>query len=127
MLDVDHFKRFNDTYGHEEGDALLRELGAVLQAGIRQEDVACRYGGEEFLIMLPDAPLRNAVERAEMLRRRIRTSLKIKQEFVTVSIGVAVYPDHGLTGETVVGAADQALYQAKDAGRDRVVVSSIGA
>lgn len=126
MLDVDHFKRFNDTYGHEEGDVLLRELGTILQAGIRQEDIACRYGGEEFLVMLPDAPLRNAVERAEMLRRQIRTGLKIKQEPVTVSIGVAVYPDHGLTGETVVGAADRALYQAKHAGRDRVVVSAVG-
>ncbi len=122
MLDVDHFKDFNDNHGHDEGDVLLRELGAVLRANTRQEDIACRYGGEEFLIILPEAPLDVAHQRAELLRERIRSGLKFKKDTVTVSLGVAVYPDHGLTRESILNVVDQALYQAKDQGRDRVVV-----
>lgn len=122
MLDVDHFKRFNDTHGHDDGDVLLRELGALLRNSIRQEDIACRYGGEEFLVIMPDAALDVVAERAEMLRAKVRKQLKLKQETVTISAGVAVYPEHGLTMEAVLSAADQALYQAKDGGRDRVVV-----
>jgi len=122
MLDVDHFKKFNDTFGHEEGDRLLHELGAILQASIRQEDIPCRYGGEEFLIILPDAPLEAAVRRAEFLRQKIKSTLRIQQQSVTVSVGVAVYPEHGLLAEGIVAAADEALYAAKHQGRDRVVV-----
>jgi diguanylate cyclase (GGDEF)-like protein len=122
MLDVDHFKKFNDTYGHEEGDKLLHDLGAILQSNIRQEDVPCRYGGEEFLIILPDAPLEAAVRRAEFLRQKIKSTLRVQQQSVTVSMGVAVYPEHGLLAEGIVAAADEALYAAKHMGRDRVVV-----
>ncbi|NQU43150.1 diguanylate cyclase [bacterium] len=122
MLDVDHFKRFNDTYGHEDGDILLRELGALLQANVRLEDIACRYGGEEFIVILPDAPIEIVARRAEVLRKRVADGLKIKQDPVTVSVGVSVFPDHGLTAEAVVSAADQALYQAKKQGRNQVVV-----
>ncbi len=122
MLDVDHFKKFNDTYGHEEGDKLLHELGAILQSNIRQEDIPCRYGGEEFLIILPDAPLEAAARRAEFLRQKIKSTLRVQQQSVTVSVGVAVYPEHNLLAEGIVAAADEALYAAKHQGRDRVVV-----
>ena len=122
MLDVDHFKQFNDTYGHEDGDVLLRELGALLRTNTRQEDIACRYGGEEFLVIMPEAPLDIVHERAEILRDKVRRQLTLKQDPITISVGVAVYPDHGLTTEAVLGAADQALYRAKNEGRDRVVV-----
>ncbi len=126
MLDLDHFKTFNDTHGHEVGDALLREVGAVLQRSIRGEDIACRYGGEEFILILPDAPLRDAAQRAEHLREAIGTVDVVRRHQavgpVTVSLGVAIYPDHGSTSEAVLRAADAALYQAKALGRDRVEV-----
>jgi len=122
MLDVDHFKSFNDAYGHEKGDIVLRELGATIQQRVRQEDVACRYGGEEFVILMPDAPLSIAQERAEELREHVKRRLKVEQHPVTISLGVAVYPDHGLTQEALLNAADSALYRAKEQGRDRVVV-----
>jgi len=120
MLDVDFFKKINDNYGHEEGDRLLHELGVLLQSNIRQEDIPCRYGGEEFLIILPDAPLEAAVRRAEFLRQKVKASLRVQQQAVTVSVGVAVYPEHGLLAEGIVAAADEALYAAKHQGRDRV-------
>jgi diguanylate cyclase (GGDEF)-like protein len=122
MLDVDFFKKINDNYGHEEGDRLLHELGVLLQSNIRQEDIPCRYGGEEFLIILPDAPLEAAVRRAEFLRQKVKATLRVQQQAVTVSVGVAVYPEHGLLAEGIVAAADEALYAAKHQGRDRVVV-----
>jgi len=128
MLDLDHFKRVNDEYGHEAGDTVLRELGAVLQRNIRGEDIACRYGGEEFTLILPEASLADAAQRAEQLRGAIK-SLPIryrKQSIgpITVSLGVAVFPDHGPTGEAVLRAADAALYQAKGRGRDRVMINA---
>ncbi|MFW6286896.1 MAG: diguanylate cyclase, partial [Candidatus Sumerlaeota bacterium] len=122
MLDVDHFKVFNDNYGHEDGDLLLRELGAILRESVRQEDIACRYGGEEFLVILPDAPRDIVTQRAEGLRRKVESGLRVKKQAVTISLGVALYPDHGLTAELLLNHADQALYMAKDQGRNRVVV-----
>jgi diguanylate cyclase (GGDEF)-like protein len=127
MLDVDHFKRFNDTFGHAAGDTLLQELGSFLMGHIRGEDIACRYGGEEFALILPDASLEGACGRADDLRERIK-ALGIAHRgqplgAVTVSMGVAAYPDHGHTGEELLRAADAALYEAKAQGRDRVVVS----
>jgi diguanylate cyclase (GGDEF)-like protein len=131
MLDLDHFKRFNDTFGHEAGDTLLREVGAVLQRSIRGEDIACRYGGEEFTLIMPEASLLDAAQRAEQLREAIR-SMNIhhrRQQLgpVTISLGVAIYPDHGPTGDAVLRAADAALYQAKARGRDRVAINPGGA
>ena len=126
MIDIDHFKRFNDTYGHAAGDTLLRELGEFLQKRIRIEDIACRYGGEEFTLILPDASLEAAQQRAEELRQAVRQlQLQAGQahEVVTLSLGVAIYPQHGRTIETVLQAADSALYRAKQEGRDRVVVA----
>jgi diguanylate cyclase (GGDEF)-like protein/PAS domain S-box-containing protein len=127
MLDIDHFKQVNDTYGHAMGDALLRELGQLLISHVRAEDIACRYGGEEFIVIMPDASLAVTQERAEFLRQAIRM-VRVQHgglllEGVTLSLGVAVYPQHGQTKDDVLRAADGALYGAKQAGRDRVVVA----
>lgn len=125
MLDIDHFKRFNDTYGHRAGDAVLRELGKVLLWNTRSGgDIACRYGGEEFVIVLSDTSLQAAQKRAEQLRARLEEmhiAVGENDLTATVSIGVAAYPAHGNTGEEVLDAADKALYQAKRAGRNRVI------
>ncbi|MDQ3813439.1 MAG: diguanylate cyclase [Armatimonadota bacterium] len=127
MIDIDHFKRFNDTYGHGAGDAVLRELGNLLQSHTRGEDIACRYGGEEFLLILPETSLTTAQQRAEQLReaaKRLHVEYRRQPlEPVTLSLGVAVYPDHGTSGEEVTRAADTALYQAKREGRDRVATA----
>lgn len=131
MLDLDHFKAFNDRHGHEAGDALLRAVGASLQESTRSEDVACRFGGEEFTLILPGADVDAARRRAEEIRERVRTLAVRHQgrrlEPVTLSIGLAVQPQHGATPEALVGAADRALYAAKEAGRDRVEVCDAGA
>lgn len=127
MLDVDHFKRFNDTFGHDAGDTLLRELGLFLTKNIRGSDIACRFGGEEFLIILPEASLEVTVQRAELIREGIKhLNLHNRNQqlgTITVSLGVAIFPQNGMTGEIVIQAADTALYQAKALGRDRVIVA----
>ncbi len=127
MLDLDHFKHFNDTYGHEAGDTLLRELGRFLQAHIRREDIACRYGGEEFILIMPEAWLDVTRERAEWLREEIK---KLTVKFhgqvlgaLTLSLGVAIFPQHAATASSLLRASDVALYRAKAEGRDRLVVS----
>lgn len=127
MIDIDHFKAFNDLHGHVAGDILLRELGQFLQSHIRAEDVACRYGGEEFLLIMPDAFLEAVQARADLLRRAAR-DLQIEMDGqrygnITLSMGVAVYPMHGRKIETVLRAADAALYRGKQEGRDRVIVA----
>ena len=127
MIDIDHFKRFNDTYGHVAGDALVRELGRFLQKHIRNEDIGCRYGGEEFLLILPDASLETTQQRAELLQQEAK-GLRVQDEGqslggITLSLGVAMYPQHGRTIENVMRAADAALYRAKQEGRDRVIVA----
>ncbi len=126
MLDLDHFKEFNDTMGHKAGDALLNALGILIKSQCRGEDIPCRFGGEEFLLLLPGASLEATLARAEKLRRGVK-QLKVRYQgqllrSTTVSLGVALYPDHGSTGEVVIEAADSALYRAKEEGRDRVVV-----
>jgi diguanylate cyclase (GGDEF)-like protein/PAS domain S-box-containing protein len=127
MLDLDHFKRFNDTFGHAAGDTILRELGNLLQSHLRDEDIACRYGGEEFALIILDAPLAIIMQRAEQVRTAVQQLTITYREqslgTVTLSLGVAVYPDHGITTEEIVHAADAALYKAKAAGRNRVVVA----
>jgi diguanylate cyclase (GGDEF)-like protein/PAS domain S-box-containing protein len=127
MLDLDHFKHFNDTYGHEAGDTLLREVGTLLQTNIRGEDIACRYGGEEFTLLLPEGTAEVTRNRAEFLREAIkRLDVKHRNQplgRITASIGVAVFPEHGRTGEALLNAADAALYRGKDEGRDRVIVA----
>jgi len=128
MVDIDGFKQQNDAFGHDAGDAILVELAALLQRNLRREDIACRYGGEEFVLVLPDASMENAGRRAEQFRdavRRMRVPHKdIVLGPVTVSIGVAAFPDHGTDGAALLKAADMALYEAKKAGRDRVTLAT---
>ncbi len=126
MLDLDHFKRFNDTFGHDAGDSVLRELGQLLREKLRKSDVSCRYGGEEFVLILPDSSLADTQQRVEQIRRLIK-ELKIRHGdqvlgTIAVSGGVAGAPEHGSTAAELLCAADNALYAAKLAGRDRVVV-----
>ena len=127
MLDLDHFKQLNDRSGHEAGDAVLRELSNCLQTVTREYDLVCRYGGEEFTIILPDASLDVAVKRAEKIRDTFKhLNVKYQNRDLpggTLSLGVAGFPEHGSTTEAVLRAADAALYQAKHEGRDRVVVA----
>ncbi|HTV22313.1 MAG TPA: diguanylate cyclase [Polyangiaceae bacterium] len=128
VLDVDHFKRFNDTHGHDAGDYLLREVGQLLRRSVRQSDFACRYGGEEFVIIMPESPLDEARRRADQIRAGFH-SLGLSHQGkvlgpVTVSIGIASYPDHGSERDVLIRSADEALYRAKNEGRDRAVVAS---
>jgi diguanylate cyclase (GGDEF)-like protein len=128
MLDLDHFKRFNSTFGHKAGDLVLQEMGKYLQNNIRKEDIACRYGGEEFTLILPGASLEVTKKRAERLQQEVQNlhvnyNGKILNN-ITLSQGVAIYPDHGQTGEAVLQAADHALYRAKRAGRKQVKLAS---
>jgi diguanylate cyclase (GGDEF)-like protein len=128
MIDLDHFKRFNDTHGHEAGDAVLRETGSLLAAGVRAEDFVCRYGGEEFVVILPTADAAAARARAERLRTRMRELTIIHRGsslgMVTISVGVAAFPQHGMSPKDLMAAADAALYQAKRGGRDRVELAT---
>ncbi|MDE2439696.1 MAG: diguanylate cyclase [Betaproteobacteria bacterium] len=123
MIDIDYFKRVNDTYGHQVGDEVLRTLAATLSTDIRAEDVACRYGGEEFLILLPNMPLETAILRAEAWRAAVERLSIAHGNFeltFTISLGVSAYPDQGKTPDDLTRCADQALYQAKHEGRNRV-------
>ena len=127
MIDVDHFKRINDSLGHEAGDGVLKELGALLKKSIRGSDIACRYGGEEFAIILADATSEGARRRAEDIRAAVK-HLELRHGGkpiggLTVSLGVALFPYHADQATTLLRKAGEALYQAKSAGRDRVVVS----
>ena len=127
IFDIDHFKRFNDTFGHDAGDLVLREIGSLLRGMFRGEDVACRYGGEEFALVLSDTSLEQAIARAQQLREQARqlfvTYRRQAIGAVTLSLGVASLPEHGTSGETLVASADRALYAAKHGGRDRVEVA----
>lgn len=129
ILDVDFFKKFNDTYGHEAGDIVLVELAKLLSTSVRKGDVVCRYGGEEFVIILPGPPPESAIERAEMVRARVENDLRITyrgHDFrVTISVGAAFYPAHGQTPDQVLKAADTALYKAKDSGRNRALLAAV--
>ncbi len=130
MLDVDYFKHINDTLGHAAGDTLLKELGKLLQEQIRYADIACRQGGDEFVLILPEASLKATKKRADDLLNKIRQlHVEYKDqilETVTISIGVAAFPNHGSTGKEVMESADAALYQAKDNGRDCIVLAGKG-
>lgn len=125
-IDVDHFKSFNDTYGHEAGDAVLKSLAGVLKQMFRDSDVPCRLGGEEFVIVMPGADVERAEERAQDLRRAVEDmELRYSGETlkVTISSGVAVYSQHGKTLAELLDSADKALYKAKESGRNCVIVA----
>ena len=125
MIDVDHFKRFNDQHGHAAGDAVLAHVGRTMQSLVRGEDLACRYGGEEFTIVMPEADAGIALERAELIRRAVSstTILHLHKTLgpVTISIGIATFPQDGATPQVLFEVADASLYRAKAEGRDRVL------
>jgi diguanylate cyclase (GGDEF)-like protein len=125
IMDVDFFKQFNDTYGHHAGDLVLVELAKLLRDNTRKGDIVCRYGGEEFLIILPGTPFDKIIQRAEMIRDKVQRELRIEHNGewlpITISLGAAACPDHGSSPEEVIKTADDALYRAKDQGRNRLV------
>ena len=128
MLDVDDFKRFNDTYGHAAGDAVLRELGNLLLGHVRGEDIACRYGGDEFIIVLPDTGQDVTYERAELIcEYTSQLHLRYERqtlEAISLSLGEAVFPQDGTTSTAILRAVDTALYRAKHAGSGQVVAAN---
>ena len=127
IMDIDEFKNVNDLFGHNAGDRMLEAMGELLRANIRLGDVVCRYGGEEFVIVMPGASLQVAYQRAELIRSKFEQMyLPFENELLhaTISLGVAGFPVHGIDGEDALIRADRALYQAKQAGRNRVVAYS---
>jgi len=124
IMDIDEFKNVNDLYGHNAGDKMLQAMAELLKANIRAEDIVCRYGGEEFVIVMPGASLGVAFERAELLRQKFEQMwVPYERELLhaTISLGVSAFPIHGSDGEDALIRADRALYQAKQAGRNRVI------
>lgn len=121
MIDIDHFKAFNDELGHVKGDELLEQLGSFLRSTVRQMDIAARYGGEEFLLVLPEASADEGRAKAEAIRREFSKRPDGCRE-VTLSLGVASWPEDGKNEIELIQAADQALYDAKARGRNRVAV-----
>jgi diguanylate cyclase (GGDEF)-like protein len=128
MLDIDHFKQFNDTFGHQAGDTLLREFGAFLNRRTRGQDVACRFGGEEFAIILTGASIEAASQRAELLCQETRQLSVIHSGQtlgkVTISVGLSSFPANGKNSEELLKTADEALYLAKGQGRDRIAIAT---
>jgi len=122
VLDVDNFKHINDTLGHAAGDSVLRELGNFLSKKVRQSDIACRHGGDEFVLVLPEASRETTVERVEQLQKGIK-GINF-QMAITISAGIASVPENGTDGEMLLKSADNALYQAKHEGCNRVVVAN---
>jgi len=125
MIDIDNFKNFNDRYGHKVGDMILRSLGDILLANTRKSDVSCRFGGEEFVVVMPNATPDGARKRAHQWRKAfqlLQNSFNGQELQATISIGIASFPNHGKDGETVLNAADKALYEAKQRGKNRVNV-----
>jgi diguanylate cyclase (GGDEF)-like protein/PAS domain S-box-containing protein len=127
FLDIDHFKKFNDTFGHDAGDKVLQSLADLLRSFFRSTDICCRYGGEEFAIILPESSSQDATIRANALRSEVKSlRLKYKNEALgalTISAGVAAFPEHGSTSDELLKIADQCLYESKSHGRDTVTVA----
>jgi diguanylate cyclase (GGDEF)-like protein len=127
MMDLDHFKSFNDIYGHEVGDRVLRQFAKTVVAAMRETNLAARYGGEEFVVMLPDTGPKACMLVAERIRQAVlRVVVPSGAERplpqVTVSVGIAVFPEHGQSFEEILLASDKALYESKHAGRNRVTL-----
>jgi diguanylate cyclase (GGDEF)-like protein/PAS domain S-box-containing protein len=126
MLDIDDFKQFNDSFGHGPGDTILREVGRVLRDRLRKSDISCRYGGDEFVLVLRDSSIADTQERMEQIRLFLK-ELEIhygEQVLgpITLSVGIAQAPEHGTTTRVLLRSADEAMYAAKEAGRDRIAV-----
>ncbi|WP_319421284.1 sensor domain-containing diguanylate cyclase [Pleurocapsa sp. FMAR1] len=124
IMDIDHFKRFNDIHGHSAGDLVLKKVAAFLLSQVRKYDIACRYGGEELIVIMPDAAIEDAIIRAEAIRTGIKNlNLEHKGkelESISISVGVSCFPDDSINADGLICAADKALYQAKAQGRDCV-------
>lgn len=129
LIDIDHFKKINDTYGHDAGDSVLKTFGKHLMENIRFEDIACRIGGEEFMVVIPETTLEVAKQRSEEIRQEFHKMNFLYDgkilDNLSISIGVAAFPFHGKTREDIFRSADRALYQAKADGRNRVVIAEI--
>ncbi len=128
MLDIDHFKHFNDTFGHEAGDLLLRELGRVLNENVRRSDIVCRFGGEEFVLVLLDSSLEASRKHLERIRSHVK-ELQVRYGdqllgTMTLSVGLVEANEHDMTADDLLHAADEAMYAAKRAGRDRIVTTN---
>jgi diguanylate cyclase (GGDEF)-like protein len=128
-MDVDHFKKVNDKFGHDAGDAVLRSLAKLLLSLFRGEDVVCRYGGEEFAVILPESTAREAAKRSEELRAAAK-SLRVPYQGqlldeISVSLGVSAFPEHAENREELLRVADACLYRSKSDGRDRVTVADV--
>jgi len=127
FLDLDHFKRFNDTFGHEAGDMVLQSLADLFRNFFRATDICCRYGGEEFAIILPESSSQDAARRADALRAEVkRLRLQYKKQTLgplTLSAGVAAFPEHSSSSDELLKIADQCLYESKARGRDVVTVA----
>ena len=127
MVDIDHFKKFNDTHGHEAGDRVLTEVAHCIRASLRQSDIAYRYGGEEILIVMPASEAGEAAKRMEEISARLQNLNIVWGDkmlpAITISAGIASMPQHGTSSEAVLRAADHALYAAKQAGRNRVCIA----
>jgi diguanylate cyclase (GGDEF)-like protein len=124
MMDIDLFKSYNDIYGHLAGDQVLRRVGRYLSSSIRGIDMAFRYGGEEFAIILPEARLEDAFKVAERIRKTVESKTSSRSMPITMSIGIANWPNDGVMKEEIIGRADDALYKAKETGRNRTCLSS---
>lgn len=127
MLDIDGFKQFNDSFGHGPGDSLLREFAKVLREHLRKSDISCRYGGDEFVLILPDSSIADTQQRVEQIRVMLKELQQLQHSgqdlsLITLSAGIASMPEHGSTEIELLKAADEAMYTAKQGGRDRVVV-----
>ena len=128
FLDIDHFKRFNDTFGHDAGDFVLQSFADLLRNFFRGDDVACRCGGEEFAVILPESLAANAALRADALRNELKQLKLIYKDTrlgpISTSVGVAAFPEHCATPEELLKVADQCLYRSKAEGRDWVTVAT---
>ena len=126
IIDIDHFKKFNDTYGHEAGDNALKIVAGILQKQFRESDLVCRYGGEEFVVVMPGATSEAAMDKASQLSSAVRDVAIIHREkdlgALTVSVGVASWPESGEKPLQILTLADRALYRAKEAGRNRIEI-----
>jgi diguanylate cyclase (GGDEF)-like protein len=127
MLDLDGFKQFNDSFGHGPGDLLLRDFANVLREHLRKSDISCRYGGDEFVLIMPDSSIGDTKQRVEQIREFLKELQQAQHagkdlRVITLSAGIASMPEHGMIEGELLKAADEAMYAAKQAGRDRIIV-----